>query len=153
MANWCFNTVTFQGNDDQIEKLQELFLNMQAQFILQGKGQLPAFIQKESEYFFEMEMSDNVLNYVTKWSPNLETVREIADEFGVEFSFHYEETANGIYGEAVYEKGNLKDTFLTIDDFASYIYDEEKDTYLFEGEYYENDGDILEILLNRRKEL
>jgi len=51
MANWCFNTVTFQGEADKIKKLQDLFYHMQEQFILHDKGQLPAFIQKDTDYF------------------------------------------------------------------------------------------------------
>lgn len=151
MANWCFNTVTFQGEGDQIGKLQDLFYQLQEQFILNDKGQLPAFIEKETEYFFDMTMTDKVLTYVTKWTPNLETMVQIAHHFGVGFVFQYEETANGIYGEAVYEDGILKDVFLEIADFARYTYDEEQEVYWFEGQSYGDSTDILEILLERRK--
>lgn len=152
MANWCFNTVNFQGEADQTEKIQGLFYDMQAQFIMHDKGQLPAFIQKETDYFFDMTITDNVLTYVTKWTPNLETMVQIADHFGVGFVFHYEETANGIYGEAVYKDGILQDVFLEIADFAKYTYDEEQERYWFEGESYADNIEILEILLERRKQ-
>jgi hypothetical protein len=151
MANWCFNTVTFNGEADEIEKLKDLFYNMQAQFILHDKGQLPSFIHQNSDHFFDMNIAGNVLTYNTKWTPNLETMVQIADYFGVGFVFHYEETANGVFGEAVYQDCILRDVFLEIADFARYTYDEEKEVYWFEGKSYEDNTEILEILLERRK--
>ncbi len=151
MANWCFNTVTFQGNDVQIDSIQNLISNMRKQYMTTNQGQLPSFIDKQTEFFFDMEMTDNVLYYVTKWSPNLETMKDVADHFEVGFTFRYEETANGIYGEAVYKDGQLRYIALEIDDFAKYSFDEANECYLFEGDSYENDSDILELLLDRRK--
>ena len=151
MANWCFNTVSFKGEEGQIDQLQELFLGLQALAILYDMGQLPDFVSPEGGgYLFDIEMNYEHLSYCTKWSPNFKVMCQIADRYGVGFVYRYEETGNGIYGEAVYEQGNFTDICLDIYDFAKYTYDEGKG-YLFEGKSYENDGEILEILLERKK--
>ena len=72
--------------------------------------------------------------------------------FSIDFVFHYDDTANGIYGVAVYEDGILKYVFLEITDFAGYTYDEEQEVYWFEGQSYTDSTDILEIFLERRKQ-
>jgi hypothetical protein len=151
MANWCFNTVTFKAEADQIEKLRAFFLNMQAESILKEAGQLPGFIQSDAGHMFEIDFTGDTVNFVTKWIPNLEIMCQIANHFGAEFTYHYGESGNGIYGEATYEKGILRDIYLEITDFARYTYNEEKDVYLFEGNSYKDSNEILEILLERRK--
>jgi hypothetical protein len=62
----------------------------------------------------------------------------------------YEEMGNLIYGQARYYKGILQDIYLEDEDFEQYEYDEETDNYLFEGETYNNDTEILEMLLERK---
>jgi len=151
MANWCLNRVIFQGSDDQQEQITDLFETMQEHYRQANEGQLPGFIQKDTDYFFAIEINEGVLSYITKWVPNVMVLCEIADYFGVSFRCAYEETGNGIFGEAVYQDGILRDIALEVVDFAKYDYDEETGRYLFEGESYKNDSEILELLLERRK--
>lgn len=57
-------------------------------------GQLPEFISDESRgYFFDIvwEEGDCIFNYQTKWSPNTEVLKHIAERFNVDFILDYEE--------------------------------------------------------------
>jgi hypothetical protein len=154
MANWCSNTVVFEGNPEAIEQIQQLFKSMAEKQQEENCGQLPDFVEDSNGgYFFEIYQDDDVtgvFQYETKWSPNIEVVQAIAEHYGVEFKQEYEEMGNGIYGKATYSEGILDDTALTDEDLEQYQYDEETDRYHFEDEEYESDSEILETLLSRK---
>jgi len=57
----------------------------------------------------------------------------------------------GVFGEATYENGTLIDHCLDYEDFARFDYGDDG-LYTFEGESYESDMEILELLLDRKKE-
>ena len=151
MANWCFNTVRFTGEPEQLKKVTLLFLNLQVTQIIDEKGQLPDFVKGNTGHLFDLKMENGELDFCTKWTPNPEVMAQVADYFQLDFTQDYSETANGIYGQFVYKKGVLRDICLEIEDFARYSYDEDKESYLFEGDYYEDDSEILQILLERRR--
>lgn len=151
MANWCNNTVSFTGEPHQLQKLSMLFGHMAINEKQEDKGQLPAFITEEKDWFFNIESDGDTVHYETRWSPNIEVLKEVANHHGAGFQLYYCETGNLIYGEATYEGGVLNDIFLEPDDFDLYAYDEDKDNYLFEGERYESPDEIMEILLERKK--
>lgn len=153
MPNWCNNTVTFEGKPEVIEQVQQLFRIMSEKQEKENCGQLPDFLEgnDNSRYFFDFYENDiAVFNYQTKWSPNIETLEQIAEHFNVGFTLDYKETGNLIYGRATYENETLTDIYLEYEDFDQYEYDEETDTYHFEGEEYDSDYDILETLLERK---
>ncbi len=55
-------------------------------------GQLPEFISEENRgYFFDnvWEEGDCIFNYQTKWSPNTEALKHIAERFNVDFILDY----------------------------------------------------------------
>lgn len=88
--------------------------------------------------------------YDTKWVPNTDILVQLADQFGVGFVHMYSEFAMGIFGEANYGQGILTDARLDHEDFSRFEYDE-SGVYLFEGQSYETDMEILELLLERKK--
>ena len=154
MANWCSNTVVFEGTLEAIEQIRWLFQAMATKEQQEQKGQLPDFVnQHNGGYFFDLYSDDinaEVFQYQTKWSPNIEIVQEIAERYKVDFVQDYEEMGNLIYGQARYYKGILQDIYLEDEDFEQYEYDEETDNYFFEDETYNSDTEILEILLERK---
>ena len=154
MANWCSNTVVFEGEPEAIEQIQQLFKSMAEKQQEENCGQLPDFVEDSNGgYFFEIYQDDDVtgvFQYETKWSPNIEVVQAIAEHYGVDFTQEYEEMGNGIYGKATYSEGILDDTALTDEDLEQYQYDEETDRYHFEDEEYESDSEKLETLLSRK---
>ena len=154
MANWCGNTVAFEGTPEAIDQIKWLFQAMATKEQQEQKGQLPDWVnQHNGGYFFDLYSDkDNteVFQYQTKWSPNIEIVQEIAKHYKVDFVQDYEEMGNLVYGQATYNNGTLQDIYLEDDDFEQYEYNEETDKYHFEGKIHESDCDILETLLDRK---
>lgn len=153
MANWCSNSVAFEGTPEAIEQVQELFNIMAEQEKQDGKGQLPDFIPLDNGYFFDIYQNDGdtgIFNFQTKWSPNIEIVEKIANHYKLDFVQDYEEMGNGIYGKAILKNGTLEDIFLEDEDFEQYEYDEESECYHFESKVYDSDSEILETLLERK---
>ena len=151
MADFCCNTVRFVGNITNMQELQELFAAMAEKETETQQGQLPPFVEATEGYMFQTALEDGVLFYQTKWSPNFEVIKQIADLYGLGFYMSYDELGNMIYGEALYENGKLVNLFLEDCDFEQYEYQEETEDYLFEGQVYESDYDILEILIEHKK--
>ena len=129
MANWCSNTVVFEGKPETITAIQELFQSM-----------------KEKEEKIE----EGQFQYETKWSPNMEIIQKIAEHYEVNFTHDYEEMGNLVYGRATFYDKLLTDVYLEDVDFEQYEFDEENETYHFEGNDYESDYEILENLLERK---
>ena len=154
MANWCSNTVVFEGSLEAIEQIKWMFQAMATKEQQEQKGQLPNWVnQHNGGYFFDLYLdNDNteVFQYQTKWSPNIEIVQKIAEHYKLDFVQDYEEMGNLVYGKATYNNGTLQDIYLEDEDFEQYEYNEETDKYHFEGEIHESDCDILETLLDRK---
>ncbi len=156
MANWCNNTVVFEGNPEAIEQIKWLFQAMAEKQEKEGCGQLPDFVnQNNGGYFFYIHLNDEdtcIFGYETRWSPNIEIVQEIAEHYKVDFVQDYEELGCCVFGRAIFENSELTDIYLEDEDFDQYEYDEEKDQWIFEGNIYGSDYEILEILLERKIE-
>ena len=154
MANWCRNTVVFEGNEKAIQQIQQLFQAMKEKEEQTEQGQLPYFItDKNGGYFFNTYWNEGdagIFQYETKWSPNIEIVQKIAEYFHVDFVQDYEEMSNLKYGRATLSDKLLTDICLEDEDFETYQFVEETDTYSFEGEIYDSDCEILETLLERK---
>ena len=154
MANWCSNTVVFEGTPEAITAIHELFQSMKEKEEKTEQGQLPEFMEDNNGgYFFNIywhEGDEGQFQYETKWSPNIEVLQGIASLYKVNFVQDYEEMGNLVYGRATYRDGILSDIFLGDDDFEAYEQNEETDLYHFEGEEYESDYEILETLLERK---
>ena len=153
MANWCSNSVAFEGNETALEQVRLEFIKMQILENEENCGQLPEFIlDKKRGYFFDILLEDGgcIFNYQTRWSPNTEVLTQIAERFNVDFILDYEEIGNQIYGVSVYSNNELTEICLEEEDFEQYDYNEETDTYFFKKKNYESDFEILEILLKRK---
>ena len=153
MANWCSNSVAFEGDETTLEQVRLEFVKMQICENKENCGQLPKFISdKNRGYFFDilLEDGDCIFNYQTRWSPNTEILLQIAEYFKVDFIYNYEEIGNQIYGIIFYLNNEVNEICLEEEDFEQYEYHEETDSYFFEDGNYESDYEILEILLKRK---
>jgi|SRR5690606_4465974 hypothetical protein len=154
MPNWCNNTVVFEGKPEKIEKIQQLFKSMAEQEQNEGCGQLPDFISEDNGGFFFDIYQDfdvtGVFQYETKWSPNVQEVQRIAEQYKVNFIQDYEELGNCVCGRATFTDGILIDIYLEYEDFEKFEFDEETDTYHFEGNEHDSEHEILETLLERK---
>lgn len=151
MANWCNNMVVFEGREETIQQIQRLFQTMKEKEEQTERGQLPDFITDENGgYFFNLYWNEGdigMFQYETKWSPNIEIVQRIAEYYEVSFVQDYEEMSNLVYGRATFSNKLLTDIYLEDEDFESYQFNEETDTYHFESKDYDSDCEILETLL------
>jgi len=153
MANLCSNYLVFEGNQKAIRDIHALFQYMKEQEEATGRGQLPEFLSEESGYFFELYWNEDDLDnyqYTTRWAPNTEVLLKLATHFNVDFTLDYEEMGCLVYGRAAFIGGTLTDICLENEDFDTYLWDEQEDTYQFEGETYYSQWEILDILLERR---
>ncbi|TRW21554.1 hypothetical protein FMM05_20060 [Flavobacterium zepuense] len=153
MANWCSNTVVFEGNPRAIEQIQGLFRAIADKQKIEDAGYLPDFNTTRNGHFFDIYWNEGdigIFQYLTRWAPNIETLIEIADHYQATFTLGYEEMGCRVYGLATYRNVVLTDIFLEHDDFETYWFNEETDLYHFEGETYESDCEILETLLERK---
>lgn len=154
MANWCSNTVVFEGEPEAIKQIQQLFQAMKAKEEKDEQGQLPDFVpDTDGGYFFNIywnEGDEGIYQYETKWSPNTEVLKNIAEYYKVDFVQDYEEMGNLVYGRTTFADKVLTDIYLDDEEFEQYEFDEETDNYQFEGETYDSDCEILETLLERK---
>ena len=154
MANWCSNTVVFEGKPEAIEQIQQLFKSMVEKEQKEECGQLPEFVSEHNGgYFFEIYQNDDVtgvFQYETKWSPNIVEVQKIAEHYKVNFIQDYEELGCLIYGRATFADKLLTDIYLEDEDFEKFQFDQETDTYHFEGKEYDSEWEILETLLEQK---
>ncbi|MCO5241518.1 MAG: hypothetical protein M9904_15830 [Chitinophagaceae bacterium] len=95
---------------------------------------------------------DDTFQYDTKWSPNTEVLKKIAERYNVNFTQDYEELGCLAYGRVTFSDRLFTDIYLEDEDFQKFEYDEEKDEWYFEGETYESEWEILETLLERKIE-
>lgn len=79
MANWCSNTVVFEGEPEAIKQIQQLFQTMKKKEEKDEQGQLPDFVpDTDGGYFFNIYWNDGdegIYQYETKWSPNAEILK------------------------------------------------------------------------------
>ena len=154
MANWCSNMVVFEGNPEAIEQIQQLFQTMKGREEKEEQGQLPDFVPNTNGgYFFNIYWNDGdkgIYQYETKWSPNIEVLKTIAEQYQIGLIQNYEEMGNLVYGWATFSDKLLTDIYLEDEDFGNYQFDQETDTYHFEGKDYDSDCEILETLLERK---
>jgi len=152
MANWCYNIVQFEGDEKTLQNLEAYFTAMAIKEKEENSGQLPSFgRQNEGGHFFYTRYEQGILYYETKWAPNTTVLKEIADHFKAGFTQDYSEIDMQVYGQVTYRNGILKDVYLETEDFDQLAYDHENDHWLFEGNSYAFDEEILEILLDRKK--
>ncbi|MEJ2901634.1 hypothetical protein WAE58_04335 [Pedobacter panaciterrae] len=150
MANWCSNTVVFQGESHQMEELRILTERLIEREQLGNCGQLYDMVLEKSGYLFEISYGDGILCYMTKWSPNTQVLISVADYLNLSYTHGYEEPGMMIYGRDTYQNGELIQVMLDNDDFAMYDYDEHTEQYEFEGESYPNDDEIIDVLFRRK---
>lgn len=145
----------FEGTAEAIEQITQLFKSMAEQEQKDNCGIYPISQDTHGDYFYNISQdneSAGVFQYETKWSPNTDAVKQIAEHFKVNFTQDYEELGCLVYGQAIFEEGILTDTCLDSQDFDSYELDEETDTYHFEGTEYDSEWEILDTLLERKSE-
>lgn len=154
MANWAQNQIYFTGEESKVKEVTALFIAMQKECERTNEGQKPFFIPEiVQDWFFNIQAyeGDDQISFETKWSSNVEDCVLVAKHYGLSFTLNYQECGCNLYGKAIYTAGNdeAKIYDLSNEYFDLYEFNEEADCYVFEGENYECEDDILETLFER----
>lgn len=158
MPNWCFNHVTFSGDKENLNKLTVALNKAKECEIKENKGQkIHSLDEVKDGYFFDIyfEIQNDflILQYETRWSPNIEDVSELCREYKICASHEYEERGMQIYGTAIYnENGEYTDEQVEQKFLDLIEYDSENDMYVYNGEYWECEDDIIESEYPKWKE-
>lgn len=153
MANICTNTVLFDADPAALAALASIFDDMVAREAATGQGQLPPGVGSENGLMFAIDRHEATVSYETRSIPNFAVIAALAERVGAGFTITFHEPGEEIYGDIVYLRGGSTQTILEPEDFESYRSDpDDEDLWHFEGQTYEAESDILELLLERRRE-
>ncbi|OOQ58280.1 DUF1281 family ferredoxin-like fold protein [Mucilaginibacter pedocola] len=144
MANTCFNELYFTGDSAKVQRAN-LFLAGLPRDEWGG-----VTIEGTDGYFQDIGFSRGRFLFGTRWGPQLETARVIADRFGVGFVYDYCEPMMSLYGQARYEKGQACDIRLGQKDFAGVSYLEDDDVYVYQNTHYRSIETLSRLLLQER---
>lgn len=153
MANVCTNYVTFEAQRATIDALASIFQDLAANEAQTNQGQLPPDVESDSGHMFAIQWHGATVSYETKGVPNFAVIAALAARLEADFTITFHEPGDEIYGDIIYRNGESAQTILEPEDFESYAQDEDdEDLWHFEGDTYEAESDILEILLQRRRD-
>lgn len=150
MPNWCFNHVTFSGDKENLNSLNEVLTNAEK---LERETREAQKIHSLGEvvegYFFDIyfeRYDDHItLQYETRWSPNIEDLALLCKEYKVSAEHDYSESGCQIYGTATYnESGEYTDEQVKQEFLDLIEYDDKIDKYIYEGEIWDNEDDLIE---------
>ena len=140
MPNWCYNFVTFSGDKEKIGQLNNALVAAEKAEKEQKQGQkIHSLDSVKDGYFFEIyfDASDDsiTLQYETRWAPNIEDVAQLCNESGCQ-----------VYGTTTYDiDGSYIDEGVSDDFLALIEYDDDSDKYVYNGEYWDSEMDLIEM--------
>ncbi|MGZ3943319.1 MAG: DUF1281 family ferredoxin-like fold protein [Mucilaginibacter sp.] len=108
MTNYVSNSVQFIGAPAKVAEVRELFLQIEAKQQASNLYHLPDFVTGDHGHMTEIETDGDWLRYITESVPNLKALLEIARHYELDFAAEYEETNEGLYGEAVFTNNQLR---------------------------------------------
>lgn len=151
MPNWCYNSVIFSGDKENLNALAEAIKDAVQKEMSEKKAQkIHSLDEVVDGYFFDIYHevhSDKIkMLYESKWSPNIDDVAELCKEYKVSAEHEYKECAEQLYGNVYYDESGeytedaIPQEFL---DLISYDADE-SGMYVYDGQYWESEDDLIE---------
>jgi hypothetical protein len=147
MANWCMNTVVFQGEASQLDELEKMVQQMIKKEQRDGKGQLFPMVTADSGYLFQIEYDHGTLYYRTKYEPNTQVLTAVSDWLRLDYIHSYDEPAMHVYGQDSYIKGVLKEAFISLEDYGLFDFDRGQGCYRYRGACYDDVTEIYDLIL------
>ena len=150
MPNWCFNTVTFSGDEENLNALNIALADAKKAEKEENQAQKIHNLGDVVEgYFFDIyfEVYDDhiTLQYQTRWSPNQEDLALLCKEYKVSAEHEYSESGMQIYGTTTYnESGEYTDEQVKQEFLDLIEYDDESSVYIYNGEIWDNEDDLIE---------
>jgi hypothetical protein len=150
MANWCSNSVVFAADDETLQNICNLFTDIERKQQQDERYHLPSFIKRDGGYMQDIAVDKHRITFETRWTPNTETLLEIADFYKAVFVCKFHEMSMGIYGEARYDGNKLETVSLDREDFQAIRYDKQKNGYPCGEQVFEFEGDLLDYILEQK---
>ena len=120
IINDCLNTITFEGDKKNIKEALA--------YITDSNRHSTDNIGKE------LIVTECGYSVSTDWEPNITGVKRIADKFDLNFRLLYDEPGNQLFGEVIYEDGELNIIELDDNDFSKVSFDAESGLYTYGSE-------------------
>lgn len=158
MPNWCFNTVTFSGDKENLDKLNIALTNAKKLERETGEAQKIHSLGEVVEgYFFDIYFeqleTEIYFQYVTRWSPNQEDLALLCKEYKVSAEHEYSESGMQIYGTTIYDaSGEYTDEQVKTEFLDLIEYDDKTNKYIYEGEYWDSEDELIETEYQNWKE-
>lgn len=152
MPNWCANYVTFSGeNVAKVDKLFEQLMDEQTNS--GGLGVRPtwhACNKHDARYMFDIEdYGDHCYRFNSKWAPALSVMMMIGRRYKVGFMMRWDECGMGLYGKAIYNPTMFDILMIADGSGINFMYNHEKDVYVYEGEEYESEYDFIDDAVDK----
>ena len=149
MPNWCSNYVSFEGSEENIRKVDEIFEKMIQRQSISSQGEKPDFQEEILEgYYFDIAKQDSgIYSYETKWGPNVLDLELIGRHCNVSFIVEFEELGNYVFGKAkfdVNQTDGLRIMELDHNDISDISYDEEDDSFVYKDQKSDSELKFLE---------
>lgn len=169
MANSCINTVIIGGEQKNTQSFLAELLKLKAEndnnpnervipdYVTPSNG---SNITEGNLYISSIEIDssntdENRFWFESAWAPAIGTIKAMAIHHQVNIiGYQFEEPGNGVYGVYAYDFLSEVDVRLELSqsEVELFEFSEEIDAYIFEGKQYESSCDIIETLLNRKRD-
>lgn len=150
MPNWCYNSVIFSGDKENLNALAEAIKDAEQKETSEKKAQKIHSLDEVKEgYFFDIYFERRedcvTFQYETRWSPNIEDVAELCKEYKVSAEHEYSECGMQLYGTVYYNESGEYTEEQVHQEFLDLIeYDDESGMYVYNGQQWESEDDLIE---------
>lgn len=103
----------------------------------------------DDTYLFDIYVEDDYVNFETKWGPPTNTIMYLLNKYNVDAEFEYQESGMQIYGKIIKKNGIINHISLSESDISGFDFDITKDCYIYKGEEYECEQDILDEIYKK----
>ncbi|MEY2869793.1 MAG: hypothetical protein RIR01_2295 [Bacteroidota bacterium] len=155
MANWCYNSVLFEGDEKNISALTKIVEDMVERANKGNCGVIPLVQEKELDnYYFEIHINEKSethleITYSTKHNQNPLNLNFLCVKFGVDSMYgSFSEESYKVYGEYKFEDNTFYTKELTDAEFDSceVLLDENTDEVLKRrADYLDNEEEWDEL--------
>ena len=158
MPNWCFNTVTFSGDKENLDKLTTTLDNAKKAEKEENQAQKIHNLGDVVEgcffdIYYERLENEIYFQYLTRWSPNIEDLALLCKEYKVSAEHEYSESGMQIYGTTTYDASGEYTDEQVKQEFLDLIeYDDESDRYIYNGETWDCEMEIIDFEYQNWKE-
>lgn len=153
MANWCVNWVTVEGKEANVNSLMEEVNALSVKADVEDRGVRPSEIGDLRYMFFIYINNDDSFSFESKWTPANDSLQFLAKKHQVTITNRYSELGCMVFGQWTGDGETEEDVWLTDEEWELAVSgDEDGSYYTYEGEEYENEEEILDIILDNKIE-